>query len=256
MSSFSLPDRIDGKIALITGASRGIGSSIAVTLAEAGADIIVNYCKSEAKADAVVEEVRQMGRKAVKVNFDVSNFEEVEAAVNHIGAAFRRIDILVNNAGINRDHTFVKMSKEEWNEVISVNLNGVFNVTKAVLPFMLSAGWGRIINISSIVGISGNFGQTNYVASKAALIGLSKALAMELAKDKITVNVVAPGFTTTEMVESLPVQVKDNLYQKILLKRFAQPCEVGRMVAFLASPRSDYITGGVFAITGGYQGTV
>ncbi len=247
---------MDGKIALVTGASRGIGSSIALALAEAGADIIVNYSKSEAKADLVVEEVRRMGRKAVKVNFDVSNFDEVESAVKHIGAAFSRIDILVNNAGVNRDRTFVKMSKEEWDEVMSVNVDGAFNVTKSVLPFMLSAGWGRIINISSIVGISGSFGQTNYAASKAALIGFSKALAMELAKDKITVNVVCPGFTTTDMIASLPVQVKDNLYQKILMKRFAQPCEVGRMVAFLASPRSDYITGGVFEITGGYQGTV
>jgi NAD(P)-dependent dehydrogenase (short-subunit alcohol dehydrogenase family) len=192
----------------------------------------------------------------VEAKFDVANFEDTMRIVNQAATVFGRIDILVNNAGINRDRTFLKMTKREWDEVISVNLNGIFNVTKSVLPFMLSSGWGRIINVSSIIGITGNMGQSNYSASKAAVIGFTKSLAIELAGKSITVNAVAPGFTQTEMIEHLPGQVKENLVQKILMRRFARPHEVGRMVSYLASPSSGYITGEVFTISGGYQSTV
>jgi 3-oxoacyl-[acyl-carrier protein] reductase len=247
---------IEGKISLVTGASRGIGASIALALAEGGSHVIVNYFHSERDADHVVQAIRKMGKKAITAKFDVADYERAQTIVSQAAAAFGRIDILVNNAGINKDRTLLNMSKDEWSDVISVNLNGAFNVTKAVLPFMLSAGWGRIINVSSIIGITGNLGQCNYSASKAALIGFSKSLAIELAGKNITVNVVAPGFTATDMVEHLPGQVKENLVQKILMKRFAQPSEVGSMVSYLASPASGYITGEVFTISGGYQTTV
>jgi 3-oxoacyl-(acyl-carrier-protein) reductase len=249
-------DNISGKIALVTGASRGIGAGIALALAQAGSDVVVNYCRSERAADEVVDRVRTIGRKALKIKFDVSDFEGTHQAIDQIAALFGRIDILVNNAGVNRDRTFLKMSKEEWDQVMSVNLDGVFNVTKATLPLMIKNGWGRIINVSSIIGITGNLGQTNYSASKAALIGFSKSLAMELAKSNITVNVVAPGFTATEMVEALPIQVKESLVQKILMRRFAQPEEIGQMVSYLASTKSNYVTGEVFTISGGYQSVV
>jgi 3-oxoacyl-[acyl-carrier protein] reductase len=247
---------IKGKISLVTGASKGIGASIALALAREGSHVIVNYYHSEIEADRVVEAIRSTGSKAIKARFDVSNYEETQLIVTQAAEAFGRIDILVNNAGINRDRTFLKMSKKEWDDVIGVNLNGTFNVTKAVLPFMLSSGWGRVINVSSIIGITGNTGQCNYSASKAALIGFTKSLSIELAGKNITVNVVAPGFTATEMVESLPWQVKENLVQKILMHRFAQPDEVGSMVSYLASPSSGYVTGEVFTISGGYQTTV
>jgi 3-oxoacyl-[acyl-carrier protein] reductase len=249
-------DSIEGKISLVTGASRGIGASIALALAEAGSHVIVNYFHSEAEADHVVNLIRGMGKKAVKAKFDVANYDNTQEVVQQAAAVFGRVDILANNAGISRDRTFLKMTKEEWDDVISVNLGGTFNTTKAVLPYMLSSGWGRIINISSIIGISGNLGQTNYSAAKAALIGFTKSLAIELAGKNITVNAVAPGFTATDMVEHLSSQVKQNLVQKILLRRFAQPDEVGHMVSYLASPSSGYITGEVFTISGGYQSTV
>jgi 3-oxoacyl-[acyl-carrier protein] reductase len=240
-----------GKTSLVTGASRGIGAAIAIALSKVGADVAVNYAREELAAEEVANTVSINGRHALKTKFDVTNYDEVRSAIDRIADDFGHIDILVNNAGINRDRTLLKMNAQEWNEVLKVNLDGVFNVTKAVLPHMIKGGWGRIINLSSIIGLTGNVGQSNYAASKAGIIGFSKSIAKELASKQITVNVIAPGFTTTSMVESLPEEIKTNLIQRIPMKRFADPQEIGDLVAYLASPRSAYITGEVITIGGG-----
>jgi 3-oxoacyl-[acyl-carrier protein] reductase len=245
------PLELAGKVSLVTGASRGIGAAIAIALARCGSDIVVNFAKEEQAAGEVVNTVGIEGRRALGSRFDVSNYEHVKEAVDAIVQSFGKIDILVNNAGVNRDKTLMKMTPDEWNQVLRVNLDGVFNVTKAVLPHMISAGWGRIINLSSIIGLTGNIGQSNYAASKAGIIGFSKSIAKELASRQITVNVIAPGFTTTRMVEELSDEIKTNLLSRIPMKRFADPHEIGDLVAYLASPRSAYITGEVITIGGG-----
>ncbi len=249
--SVSVPLDLLGKASLVTGASRGIGAAIAIALSKAGSDVAVNYAREELAAQEVANTVSIIGRHALKSKFDVTNFNEVKNAIDRIAEDFGHIDILVNNAGINRDRTLLKMSPQEWSEVMKVNLDGMFNVTKAVLPHMLKGGWGRIINLSSIIGLTGNVGQSNYAASKAGIIGFSKSIAKELASKQITVNVIAPGFTTTSMVESLPEEIKSSLIQRIPMKRFANPQEIGDLVAYLASPRSAYITGEVITIGGG-----
>jgi 3-oxoacyl-[acyl-carrier protein] reductase len=240
-----------GKASIVTGASRGIGAAIAIALSKAGSDVAVNYAREELAAEEVASTVSINGRQALKSRFDVTNYDQVKEAIDRIASEFGHVDILVNNAGINRDRTLLKMSPQEWNEVLRVNLDGVFNVTKAVLPHMIKGGWGRIINLSSIIGLTGNVGQSNYAASKAGIIGFSKSIAKELASKQITVNVIAPGFTTTSMVESLSEEIKTNLIQRIPMKRFASPHEIGDLVAYLASPRSAYITGEVITIGGG-----
>ena len=235
----------------MTGASRGIGAAIALALAKCGADVVVNYEKEDLAASEVANSISIEGSRALTAKFDVTNYEQVNQGIEKIIAEFGKIDILVNNAGINRDKTLLKMSAEEWNEVIAVNLNGTFNVTKVVLPYMIDCGWGRIINLASIIGLTGNFGQSNYAASKAGIIGFSKSIARELASKHITVNVIAPGFTSTSMVESLPDEIKSSLIARIPMKRFASPHEIGDLVSYLASPRSDYVTGEVITIGGG-----
>jgi 3-oxoacyl-[acyl-carrier protein] reductase len=247
----SLPADLQGKVSLVTGASRGIGAAIAISLANAGSDVVINYRSEQNAADEVVNAIRNAGRNAQRCKFDVTNAMEVAREIDRVAAEMGRIDILVNNAGINRDKTFLNMSGEDWEQVISTNLTGVFNVTKAALPHMLSRGWGRVVNISSVIGIMGNIGQSNYAASKAGILGFSRSIAKELASTGITVNVVAPGFTSTGMVNSLSQTVKDSLIAHIPLKRFATPSEVGDLVAFVCSPRADYITGEVFSISGG-----
>jgi len=247
----SLPGDLKGKVSLVTGASRGIGAAIAISLANAGSEVLINYRSEHNAADEVVNAIKNAGGIAQKCKFDVTNALEVTSEVDRVTAELGRIDILVNNAGINRDRTFLKMSGEDWEQVINTNLTGVFNVTKAALPHMLSQGWGRIVNISSIIGIMGNIGQSNYAASKAGILGFSRSIAKELASKGITVNVIAPGFTSTSMVNSLSETVKDSLITRIPLKRFATPREVGDLVAFVCSPRADYITGEVFSISGG-----
>jgi len=247
----SLPGDLKGKVSLVTGASRGIGAAIAISLANAGSEVLINYRSEQNAADEVVNAIKNAGGIAQKCKFDVTNALEVTSEVDRVTAELGRIDILVNNAGINRDRTFLKMSGEDWEQVINTNLTGVFNVTKAALPHMLSQGWGRIVNISSIIGIMGNIGQSNYAASKAGILGFSRSIAKELASKGITVNVIAPGFTSTSMVNSLSETVKDSLITRIPLKRFATPREVGDLVAFVCSPRADYITGEVFSISGG-----
>ncbi len=247
----SLPADLQGKVSLVTGASRGIGAAIAISLANAGSDVVINYRSEQNAADEVVNAIRNAGRNAQRCKFDVTNAMEVAREIDRVAAEMGRIDILVNNAGINRDKTFLNMSGEDWEQVISTNLTGVFNVTKAALPHMISRGWGRVVNISSVIGIMGNIGQSNYAASKAGILGFSRSIAKELASTGITVNVVAPGFTSTGMVNSLSQTVKDSLIAHIPLKRFATPSEVGDLVAFVCSPRADYITGEVFSISGG-----
>lgn len=247
----TLPQELEGKVSLVTGASRGIGAAIAISLAKAGSDVAVNYTKEELAAVEVTNTIGLSGRRSLGSKFDVSNFSQVQESIDHLIREFGRIDILVNNAGVNRDKTLLKMDPEDWNQVLRVNLDGVFNVTKTVLPHMIRGGWGRIINVSSIIGLTGNIGQSNYAASKAGIIGFSKSIAKELASKQITVNVIAPGFTTTSMVESLSEEIKINLLQRIPMKRFASPYEIGDLVAYLASPRSAYITGEVITIGGG-----
>jgi 3-oxoacyl-[acyl-carrier protein] reductase len=247
----TVPPELEGKVSLVTGASRGIGAAIAISLAKAGSDVAVNYTKEELAAVEVTNTIGLSGRRSLGSKFDVSNFSQVQESVDHLIQEFGRIDILVNNAGVNRDKTILKMDPEDWNHVLRVNLDGVFNVTKAVLPHMIRGGWGRIINVSSIIGLTGNIGQSNYAASKAGIIGFSKSISKELASKQITVNVIAPGFTTTSMVESLSEEIKINLLQRIPMKRFASPHEIGDLVAYLASPRAAYITGEVITIGGG-----
>jgi 3-oxoacyl-[acyl-carrier protein] reductase len=246
-----LPADLQGKVSLVTGASRGIGAAIAIALANAGSDVVINYRSERNAADEVVDAIKNEGRNAQGCKFDVTDAGEVTREIDRVAAELGHIDILVNNAGINRDRTFLKMSREDWEQVISTNLTGVFNVTKAALPHMVSRGWGRVVNISSVVGIMGNFGQSNYAASKAGILGFSRSIAKEMASKGITVNVIAPGFTSTRMVDSLSQAVKDSIITHIPLKRFATPREVGELVAFVCSPRADYITGEVFSISGG-----
>ena len=238
-----------GKIALVTGASSGIGKAIAIELAKNGANVIVNYNKNEKAALEVVEEIKNLGRKSIAVKADISNFDEVKSMFGRIKTEFGFIDILINNAGIIMDKTLQNMDANEWNSVIKVNLNGVYNVTKHALPLLRKKG--RIISISSIVGLYGNFGQTNYAASKAGIIGFTKSLAKELGRHGITVNVIAPGFIETEILNSIPSAKRNSLANDIPLGNLGNPEDVANLAAFLASEKSSYITGEFISVDGG-----
>lgn len=244
-----LNDMLKGKVALVTGASRGIGNSIAFELAKEGVDIIVNYASSSKKAEELVDKIKKLGNKAIAVKADVSDYNEVAKMFESIKAEFKKIDILVNNAGIVRDRTLKNMTQEEWNNVINTNLSSVFNVTKQALP-LIGEG-GRIINISSIVGQYGNFGQCNYAAAKAGIMGLTKSLAKELGKKKITVNAIAPGFIKTDIIKDMPFFKRKLLRYMIPLKEEGNPEDVANAVVFLASEKSRYITGSVINVDGG-----
>ena len=239
------------KVALVTGASRGIGREIAQTLAAYGASVIVNYNGSKDRADEVVEMISAAGGKAIAVKADVAKAEEIARLFEEAQAAFGRIDILVNNAGITRDNLILKMSEEEYDTVLDTNLKGAFLCMKHAAKIMLRQKNGRIINISSISGIAGNAGQANYCAAKAGLIGLTKSLAKELGSRGITVNAVAPGFSETEMTEKLSEQVKEGMLAQIPLKRAGSVKDIAEAVAFLASERAAYITGQTLSVNGG-----
>jgi len=242
---------LEGKAVLVTGASRGIGREIALELARQGANVAVNYSGSEAKANEVVDEIKALGRKAFAVKCDVSNAEEVAEMVKGTIDNFGKLDILVNNAGITKDNLLMRMKEEEWDDVININLKGVFLCTKAVTRQMMKQRVGRIINIASVVGVSGNPGQANYVAAKAGVIGLTKTTAKELASRNITVNAIAPGFITTDMTDKLPEEVTAELLKQIPLARLGEPKDIAKITAFIASDDSAYITGQTLNVNGG-----
>ncbi|MGG7618818.1 3-oxoacyl-[acyl-carrier-protein] reductase [Bacillus coreaensis] len=240
-----------GKVALVTGASRGIGRDIAIELAKAGANVAVNYAGSEARANEVVQEIQSLGREAFAVQCDVASTESVAEMVKQTIDRWGSLDILVNNAGITRDNLIMRMKEDEWDDVINTNLKGVFLCTKAVTRQMMKQKSGRIINISSVVGESGNAGQANYVAAKAGVIGLTKTTAKELAPRGITVNAVAPGFITTDMTDKLNDEIKEGMLKMIPLAKFGEPKDIANAVTFLASDDSRYITGQTIHVNGG-----
>ncbi|MGG1574438.1 3-oxoacyl-[acyl-carrier-protein] reductase [Fictibacillus sp. NRS-1165] len=242
---------LNGKTALVTGASRGIGRAIALELAKNGAKVAVNYAGSEAKAKEVVDEIRSMGQDAIAVQANVADSESVAGMVKAVIEEFGSLDILVNNAGITKDNLIMRMKEDEWDAVIDTNLKGVFLCTKAVTRQMMKQRKGRIINISSIVGVSGNPGQANYVAAKAGVIGLTKSTAKELASRSITVNAVAPGFIDTDMTDVLEENVKGEMLKAIPLARFGSTDDISSLVTFLASDSSSYITGQTIHVDGG-----
>ncbi|KAF6618912.1 MULTISPECIES: 3-oxoacyl-[acyl-carrier-protein] reductase [Paenibacillus] len=242
---------LSGKTALVTGASRGIGRSIALALAEAGANVAVNYAGSEAAATEVAELIRAKGVEAITVQANVGRAEEADQLIKDVVGAWDKIDILVNNAGITRDNLIMRMKEEEFDQVIETNLKGVFNCLKAATRPMMKQRSGRIINISSVVGVLGNAGQANYVAAKAGVIGLTKSSARELASRGITVNCVAPGFIDTEMTQVLADDLRDNMLSGIPLARLGRPEEIADVVLFLASDASSYMTGQTLHVDGG-----
>ena len=240
---------LKGKIALVTGASRGIGEAIAIEFAKNNANVVINYYSDLEEAQKVVGKVKKYGVDSIAVKANVSNFDEVKQMADTIQKKFGKVDILVNNAGIVKDRTLKNMTLDEWHAVINTNLNGVFYVTKAVLPLMGEGG--RIISISSIIGQYGNFGQCNYAASKAGIIGFTKSLAKELGKKNITVNAVAPGFVKTSITKGIPFFRKKMINYMIPLKEEAEPEDIANVVAFLASKKARYITGAVINVDGG-----
>jgi len=238
-------------VALVTGAARGIGRAIALVLARPGLTLYLNDIALGEEAVRTQQEVNGKGAKAKLIEFNVADAGQVQQGVDEILKESGRLDLLVNNAGITRDNLILRMKEAEWDAVLAVNLKGAYNCMRAVSKAMVKQRFGRIINISSVVGVMGNAGQANYVASKAGLIGLTKAVARELASRNITVNAVAPGFIQTEMTESLPAKVKEEMLAQIPLGRFGTPEEVAQAVAFLASDAAAYLTGQVIHVNGG-----
>ncbi|HCX2120525.1 TPA: 3-oxoacyl-[acyl-carrier-protein] reductase [Staphylococcus aureus] len=239
------------KSALVTGASRGIGRSIALQLAEEGYNVAVNYAGSKEKAEAVVEEIKAKGVDSFAIQANVADADEVKAMIKEVVSQFGSLDVLVNNAGITRDNLLMRMKEQEWDDVIDTNLKGVFNCLQKATPQMLRQRSGAIINLSSVVGAVGNPGQANYVATKAGVIGLTKSAARELASRGITVNAVAPGFIVSDMTDALSDELKEQMLTQIPLARFGQDTDIANTVAFLASDKAKYITGQTIHVNGG-----
>ncbi len=242
---------LEGKVAVVTGASRGIGRAIALELAKRGAAVVVNYNRAAEKAQEVVEAIRAAGGQAEAFQADVAEFQQAKALIDFTVKTFGGIQILVNNAGITRDNLIMLMKEEDWDAVIATNLKGTFNCSKAAVRPMMRKRWGRIINISSVAGTIGNPGQTNYSASKAGQIGFTKALAREVASRNITVNAIAVGYIETDIWEGVPDEAREQILQMIPLGRKGEPEEVAYAVAFLASDQAAYITGQVIGVNGG-----
>ena len=239
------------KVAIVTGGTRGIGRAIALKLADKGANIVINYRNSDKEAEELKAILEEKGVKVLTVKCDISNFEDSKNLMNKCKEVFGKIDILVNNAGITKDTLIMRMKEEDFDSVIDVNLKGTFNCAKHASAIMLKQRFGKIINMTSVVGIAGNAGQVNYAASKAGVIGLTKSLAKELGSRGITVNAVAPGFINTDMTASLSEKVKEEASKKIPLKRLGDPEDVANLVGFLASDAANYITGQVINVDGG-----
>ena len=245
---------LEGKVAVVTGAAQGIGQAIAVCLAQHGADIVVADLDVE-RSKGTVNAVQEMGRRTMPLKVNVGDWDDVKGMVGQVLKEWAHIDILVNNAGITRDGLLMRMKPEDWDLVLQVNLTGTFFCTKAIVPSMSKQRYGRIINISSIVGAIGNIGQANYAASKAAVIGLTKTVAREYASRMVTVNAVAPGFIDTAMTQNLSQEVKDTLLNQIPSRRLGQPTDIAEAVCFLSSEAASYITGQVLHVNGGmYMG--
>ncbi len=243
--------KLKGRTALVTGGSRGIGKAIALALAYEGAKVAINYQSNEEAARGAAKLIEKIGSAAFICRADVSSYADAGRMRDEVTANLGVVDILVNNAGIASDKSFLKMTREAWRKVLSVNLDGVFNCTKVFLDGMLEKRWGRIVNITSVIGQIGNFGQANYAASKAGVMAMTKTLAKELARKGITVNAVAPGFIETEMVESMPEKAKERVLAEIPLGRFGRAEEVAGAVVFLVSTDGDYITGHELSVNGG-----
>jgi 3-oxoacyl-(acyl-carrier-protein) reductase len=239
------------KLCLVTGGTRGIGRATALAMAEAGADVVFTYQRSKEQAEEVSKLIRDKGVRCQGYLANVASYDEVQAMVRQVENAFGPVTILVNNAGITRDRSFLKMSRQMWDEVMRVNLDGLFNVTQAVLPAMLETGWGRIINVSSIIGQTGNFGQANYAATKGAAIAFTMSVAREVARKGVTVNAVAPGFIQTDMLKGVPEAALEQVKAMTPMARLGQPQEIADAIVFLASPKASFITGQVLAVNGG-----
>ncbi|CEO30973.1 3-oxoacyl-[acyl-carrier-protein] reductase [Paraclostridium sordellii] len=242
---------LNGKVALITGGSRGIGKAIAIKLASYKANIVINYTSNKEHALKVKEEIESYGVKSIVIKCDVSKSDEVNNMIEEVVKEFGQIDILVNNAGITRDGLLMRMKEEDFDSVIDINLKGVFNCTKSATKYMMKKRYGKIINISSVVGLIGNAGQANYCASKAGVIGLTKSSARELASRNINVNAIAPGFIDTDMTSILNENLKETMLKNIPQNRFGSPEDVANLVLFLASDMSSYITGQIINVDGG-----
>lgn len=241
---------LKGRVAIVTGGSRGIGASIAKELAKQGVAVVINYNSNSEAADQTVKEIEELGGQAYASQADVSDSAQARVLVEETIAKFGKLDILVNNAGITRDRSFRKLDEASWRKVIDVNLNSVYNTTSAALSHLQTSDAGRIINISSVIGQAGGFGQTNYAAAKAGLLGFTKSLALELARTNVTVNAICPGFIETDMVREIPDEIKEQIVSKIPQRRFGTPEEIARGVVYLAQDGA-YITGAELSINGG-----
>ena len=248
-----MPGTLNSKTAIVTGAARGIGRAVALNLAESGVSLVLNYYQNEEAALGLVKEIDALGGRCVLVQGDVSNPGDAQKLIDSALENFNELDILINNAGINKDNLLIRMKEEEFQRVVDVNLLGTFYCTKYASKIMMKKRFGRIVNVSSVVGIAGNAGQSNYAASKAGIIGFTKSVAKELATRNITVNAIAPGYIKTDMTDRLSEEQKDRILSRVPLGRFGLPEDVANMVNFLISDKADYITGQVFRIDGGME---